>query len=239
MADLTPARSVLVGRSPRAQVRAVEVRLDGQARASFTLESDLDGPTERAEVRLGLHGEHHVANALSVAAVALTLGLTLPEVAGALSSASPASRWRMEVHDRPDGIRVVNDAYHANPDSMRAALQAVVAMSAGRRTWAVLGAMLELGADSDEEHAEIGRLAGELGIDRLLVVGDGARAMYDAARAAPTWAEPPAYAADAQSAYEVLVQQLAPGDIVLLKSSRDAGLRLLGDRLTGAGGEGA
>ena len=80
-------------------------------------------PPGSARVTLALHGEHHVANALAVAAVALELGMDVDAAAAALSAAGPVSRWRMEVTDRPDGVTVVNDAYNANPDSVRAGLR--------------------------------------------------------------------------------------------------------------------
>ena len=124
-------------------------------RPSFTLAT---GEGEVA-VTLGLHGEHHVGNALSVAAVALERRHDAPQVAEALGDARPLSRWRMEVNERADGVTVVNDAYNANPDSIRAALKALAAMGRARRTWAVLGEMLELGQDSVAEHDAIGRLA--------------------------------------------------------------------------------
>ena len=128
-----------------------------------------------------LVGAHHVGNALSAAAVALECGATPDSVAAALSAAGPASRWRMEVVDRADGVTVVNDAYNANPESMRAALQALVALGSGpsgprdahstRRTWAVLGSMGELGDASAAAHAEVAATAAELGVDRLVTVG--------------------------------------------------------------------
>ena len=135
--------------------------------------------------RPALHGAHHVGNALAAAAVALELGLTAAEVAAALGRRDPASRWRMEVTERPDGVTVVNDAYNANPESMRAALAALVAMARGRRTWAVLGEMAELGAASAAEH-EAGRQTGRAssGVDRLARRRvQGARGRCTAARA--------------------------------------------------------
>jgi UDP-N-acetylmuramoyl-tripeptide--D-alanyl-D-alanine ligase len=227
MGRRTRARVVGVGESPSADVRATGVRLDESGRPSFTLAT---GEAEAA-VTLGLHGEHHVGNALSVAAVALSVGMTLPQVAGALGDARPASRWRMEVHERADGVTVVNDAYNANPDSVRAALKALAAMGRARRTWAVLGEMLELGQDSVAEHDAIGRLAVRLDIKRLVVVGEGARPIDSGARQEGSWGQESAWVPDADAAHELLARELTAGDVVLLKSSRDAGLRFLGDRL--------
>ncbi len=129
-------------------------------------------------------------------------------------------------------MTVVNDAYNANPDSMRAALRALRsiadAATPSRRTWAVLGTMLELGEESVPAHREVGRLTSDLKVDRVLAVGEGARDIAAAADpAAVTWVP------DADAAYGLLGEELASGDVVLLKSSRDAGLRWLGDRLVG------
>jgi UDP-N-acetylmuramoyl-tripeptide--D-alanyl-D-alanine ligase len=215
MAERTAARVVRFGRGtgagPRPVVRAEDVVLD-TGRARFTLVA----PTGTAPVALRLVGEHQVGNALAAAAVALELGGTPAGVAAALSAADPGSRWRMEVTDRPDGVTVVNDAYNANPESMRAALSALVAMAersgaARRRTWAVLGAMGELGEDAAAAHAGIARAAAELGVDRLVAVGT---ADYPGAEAV----------ADVAAAAALLRAELAAGDVVLVKASRAAGL---------------
>ncbi len=129
----------------------------------------------------------------------------------------------------------VNDAYNANPESMAAALRALVAMAGSRRSWAVIGEMRELGPDADRAHAEVARLAADLGISRLVVVGEGARAAYDAGVAGGPWAAPPVLVPDVDTAYDALQAELVAGDVVLLKSSRDSGLRVLGERLGGGG----
>ena len=127
---------------------------------------------------LAVYGAHQVSNALAAAAVALHSGLSVDAVADGLTRARPRSRWRMEVTERADGVTVVNDAYNANPESMAAALQALVDLAGERRTWAVLGEMRELGAATADEHDAIGRLAVRLGVDRLVVVGHAARATH-------------------------------------------------------------
>ncbi len=214
-----------------ADVRAEDVRLDEQGRPSFRLVSSVDGAEGSADVVLGLHGEHHVSNALSAAAVALRLGLSPGRVAELLSAAVAASRWRMEVAHRADGVTVVNDAYNANPDSMRAALKALASMGQGRRTWAVLGEMLELGEESAMLHDEIGRLAVRLDISQLVVVGDGARPIHTGAVMEGSWGGESVWVPDTDAAHELLAERLEPGDVVLFKSSRDSGLRWLGDRV--------
>ena len=232
MASQTRAHVIQVGESSRATVRAIDISLDEHARASFTLVTDQGS----AHVALGLHGEHHVANALAVAAVALAVGMSLHTVAEALGDARPLSRWRMEVHERADGVTIVNDAYNANPDSMRAALKALATMGRGRRTWAVLGEMRELGPESVTEHDAIGQLAVRLNVSRVVSVGRGTEPIDIAARHAGSSDEQSIWVPDTDAAYELLRQDLAPGDVVLLKSSHDAGLRWLGDRLVDASG---
>jgi UDP-N-acetylmuramoyl-tripeptide--D-alanyl-D-alanine ligase len=236
MADVTAGRVVLVGSSADADLRVSDIVVDSSARPGFTLNSRTGGPLHQAQdgscrVRLPLHGEHQVENAAQAAAVALHLGMPLADVADALHQVRPVNRWRMQVTQRPDGVTVVNDAYNANPDSMRAALKALAVMGRGRRTWAVLGEMLELGPESIEQHDAIGRLAVRLNISRLVVVGQGARAMHTGAVHEGSWGEESVLVPDTDAAWELLCGQLAPGDVVLLKSSRDAGLRYLGDRL--------
>ena len=239
MATRTRARVVLVGESPEAAVRATDVRLDRQGRAAFRVST----PEGSADVRLALHGRHHVGNALAVVAVALECGMPLAAVIDALESSGPVSRWRMEVTERADGVTVVNDAYNANPDSMSAALAALTAMScpegaARRRSVAVLGEMLELGSDARSAHEAVGAEVAARHVDVLVTVGQRADAMADGAEraadatAAPGTARPQTYrASDADTAYALLREKLRPGDVVLFKSSNAAGLRWLGERV--------
>ncbi|MBD5830037.1 UDP-N-acetylmuramoyl-tripeptide--D-alanyl-D-alanine ligase [Janibacter melonis] len=226
MAEVTPARVVLVGEAQDAEVRATDVVLDEAGRPRFTVTA----PFGAAQVALPLVGRHHVGNALAVIAAAHACGLALDDVVATLAQARPASRWRMEVTERPDGVRVVNDAYNANPDSMEAALRALAAMSCRGRRVAVLGSMLELGEESPALHRGVGELAGALGVDLVLAVGDLARDIADGAR--DSGVATVESVADVDAAQTLLHERLAPGDVVLLKSSRDAGLRWLGDRLS-------
>jgi UDP-N-acetylmuramoyl-tripeptide--D-alanyl-D-alanine ligase len=237
MRDRVPdgARICWTGESPGADVRAVDVAVDGAARASFTLVTAVGS----APVSLLLHGAHHVGNALAAAAVAVELGLGVDAVAAALSAAIPTSRWRMEVTRRDDRVTIVNDAYNANPESMRAALQALATMTrdvpapdgAPARSFAVLGEMRELGAESVTEHDAICRLAVRLDISKLIAVGEGARAIHLGALQEGSWGSESAWVADLDAARELLEREVRPGDVVLVKSSRDAGLRRLGEAL--------
>jgi len=235
MAGRTAARVVRYGESDGADVRAVDVALDERGRPRFELIS----AAGRAVVAMRLVGEHQVSNALAAAAVALDAGAPLDVVAEALTEAEPRSRWRMEVVERPDGVTVVNDAYNANPESMRAALKALVALAGDRRSWAVLGEMGELGAEHIAAHDTIGRLAVRLNVDKLIVVGAGAKAMHLGAGMEGSWDDESVFVTDVEAAVALLREQLRPGDVVLVKASRAAGLErvaaaLLADREDGA-----
>jgi UDP-N-acetylmuramoyl-tripeptide--D-alanyl-D-alanine ligase len=132
----------------------------------------------------------------------------------------------MEVTHRADGVTVVNDAYNANPESMRAALKALAAMGrAGhRRTWAVLGEMAELGAAAREEHDALGRLAVRLDVSRLVAVGPNAKLIWAGASLEGSWDNESTWVPDADAAVALLRAELTPGDVVLVKASRAAGL---------------
>ena len=231
MAGATQAPVMTFGEAPGAEVRFDDVRLDDLARASFTLHHG----TDSAAVTLPLSGAHMVSNAAAAAAVALGVGMPLADVAAALSAAQPRSRWRMEVTETPDGVTIINDAYNANPESMRAALKALADM--GRRgdgrTWAVLGEMLELGDESMTAHDSIGRLAVRLNISRLIAVGDGARPIHLGAGHEGSWDNESAWVPDVDTALATLREEVQTGDIVLVKASRAVGLERIAAQLGG------
>jgi len=241
MAEVTAARVLRVSRNSQTDVWAGPVTLDELARPQFTLHSG----GAAVDVGLAVHGDHHVGNALCAAAVALECGATLEQVAAALADAGPVSGHRMRVSTRADGVTVIDDAYNANPDSMRAGLQALAWISAGsgadpagkRRSWAVLGEMAELGDDAISEHDRIGRLAVRLDVSRLIVVGTGRSmsamhhgAVMEGARGLEGEREA-AILADADAALTLLRAELQPGDVVLVKASNSAGLGALADSL--------
>jgi UDP-N-acetylmuramoyl-tripeptide--D-alanyl-D-alanine ligase len=239
MADKTAARVVRVGRSSAADVWADDVVLDELARARFSLHT----AEAQTEVTLAVHGDHQVSNALCAAAVALECGATLEQVVAALAAAGPVSRHRMQVGTREDGVTVINDAYNANPDSMRAGLKALAWMARGgpaagadrRRSWAVLGEMAELGDDAIAEHDSIGRLAVRLDVSRLVVVGTGRSmsAMHHGAVMEGSWGSESVMVADVDAALALLRDELRGGDVVLVKASKSAGLAELADALAG------
>ncbi|OQO92083.1 UDP-N-acetylmuramoyl-tripeptide--D-alanyl-D-alanine ligase [Saccharomonospora piscinae] len=227
MAERTSARVVGVGEGPTADVRAENVRLDEHAHATF----DLVAGGERAEVTLRLVGEHHVGNALTAAAVALEVGTPLADVAGRLGTATRRSGRRMEVTTRQDGVTILNDSYNANPESMRAALKTLASMTAQRRSWAVLGVMGELGADSVSAHDDIGRLAVRLNVSRLVVVGEQAAAMHHGASHEGSWGEESVLVPDTDAAVALLRAHVRPDDVVLVKASKAAELWRVADAL--------
>ncbi|MFJ6114894.1 UDP-N-acetylmuramoyl-tripeptide--D-alanyl-D-alanine ligase [Agrococcus sediminis] len=186
-------------------------------------------------LRLRILGEHHVMNALAALTVADALGLDLERAIAALGTMPRAERWRMELLEPGAGITVINDAYNASPDSMAAALRSLAHMTrqAARRSVAVLGEMGELGPLSAEEHDRVGRLAVRVRIDRLVVVGTGAKAIHDAAELESSFGQDTVWVEDAEQAEALLRSSLEPGDVVLVKSSLSAGLKDLGDRIGG------
>jgi UDP-N-acetylmuramoyl-tripeptide--D-alanyl-D-alanine ligase len=221
MASRTVASVVMFG--AEADIRAYDVRLDSLGRATFTLLT----PEGAAPVSLRLHGAHHVPNALAAAALARSLGLGLGDIADGLSAAVARSRWRMEVSTRTDGVIVINDAYNANPESVRAALDALGHLARDGRAFAVLGHMAELGSSSQAAHEEIGSYAAaKAGVAGLIAVGDEALPMLAGARQVPTgsWNGEAIAVPDGVSALAILRDRLKPGDVVLVKASRAASL---------------
>ena len=235
MASRTAAKVVLFGESDEADVRAENVRLTDSGQPAFSLHT----PSGCSDVTMRLYGEHHVSNALAAAAVAHELGMSAEEIATALSEAGTLSRWRMEVTERPDGVTVVNDAYNANPESMRAALRALVAMGKGRRTWAVLGKIAELGDEALAEHDAVGRLAVRLNVSKLVAVGGREASWLQlGAYNEGSWGEESVHVSDAQAAIDLLRSELRPGDVVLVKASRSVGLESVAQALLETGAEG-
>ena len=210
MASRTTA-TVLTYGVDRGDVRAEGVVLDDELRPRFALVT----PWGEAELVLAVRGRHNAENAAGAAAAALAAGTDFDGVIAGLASAS-LSPWRMELRVAPSGLRVLNDAYNANPTSMAAALAALADLDAERRT-AVLGPMAELGDQTEAEHCRITERASSLGI-RLLAV--------DTAAYGPT-----VEVVDGVDGAIGELGDLGPGDAVLVKASRVAGLERLAERL--------
>ncbi len=221
LAARTAARVLWAGTAAGADVRAVDVILDAELRPAFRLET----PWGDTAVRLAVRGEHQVANATLAAAVALALGVPVEAVAGGLATASSAA-WRMELLRTPDGVTVLNDAYNSSPTSAAAALRALAHLPVDGRRVAVLGEMRELGEHSASEHAALGALASELGIDILVAVGGSADALRSQFRGESTTV------ADADAALGAVAERVRPGDAVLVKASRAVGLERVAETLT-------
>lgn len=246
MRDLTAATVVGFGTSADADYRITGIETDRNG-TRFTLtvppvrqEGDPSadgqpGGTDHVDVRLAILGEHHAMNASAALTVAHLWGVPLADGAAALASMTRAERWRMELlPGGPDGVTVINDAYNASPDSTAAALRTLAQIvRPGERTVAVLGEMAELGEFSTEEHDRIGRLVVRLGIGQLVVVGRGAMPIHQAATLEGSWDGESVFIEDVDDAVHALQEMLRPGDVVLVKSSKSAELRFLGDRLGG------
>jgi UDP-N-acetylmuramoyl-tripeptide--D-alanyl-D-alanine ligase len=230
MAGMTRARVVRFGVGATNDIRADDV----QATATGTTFDYLaDGA--RHPVALRILGEHHVSNALAALGAARELGIPAQRAIAAIESVPRAERWRMEVLEPGDGVTVINDAYNASPDSTAAALKTLAQITRGGsgRSIAVLGEMAELGEYAQEEHDRLGRLVVRLNISQLVVVGERARHIHAAAGLEGSWDGESVFVADAEAAYDLLRGELRAGDVVLVKSSKSAGLRFLGDRLGG------
>ncbi|WP_462417325.1 UDP-N-acetylmuramoyl-tripeptide--D-alanyl-D-alanine ligase [Kytococcus sp. Marseille-QA3725] len=224
-------------RDPAVTAWAEGLELDEAGRPLFTVGLRGEDGVERHPVHLRVRGAHMAANALAVLLAVRHVGVPVADAVASLGRAEAQSRWRMEVTEREDGVTVINDGYNANPESMTAALTALRDMAHGRRTWAVLGGMLELGPDSAEHHRSVGRHAVGCGIDVVVAVGDTARpvaeGVHDFTPAAGQDGPEVITAADAEEARTMLQERLRPDDVVLFKSSRDSGMRVLGDQVAG------
>ncbi len=214
MASRTSARVLRFGLAADADVRAENISMDDELRASFALRT----PWGSAEVNLAARGEHQVANALAAAAAAGGIGVGVEAIAVGLAGAA-ISGLRMELTRTAGGVLVLNDAYNANPTSMAAALDSLAALAAGRRI-AVLGVMAELGASAPAEHLAITARARELGIDVIAVGTDD-------------YGPDAVHVADVDEAVAAL-SDLQTGDAVLVKGSRVAALERVAAALAGA-----
>ena len=229
MAAATRASVYWFGLSPEANLWAEDI----EATATGTSFTVVEGET-RLPVRMHILGEHHVSNALAALSAARLLGVDLGTAIGAIEGVARAERWRMEVLLPESGAIIINDAYNASPDSMAAALKTLAQVRGPEnRTVAVLGEMAELGEFSAEEHDRIGRLVVRLNVNKLVVVGQLARAIHNAAELEGSWDGESVFVSTPAEAYDLLRDYVGAGDIVLVKSSKSANLRFLGDRLGG------
>jgi UDP-N-acetylmuramoyl-tripeptide--D-alanyl-D-alanine ligase len=225
-AERAPGKVVTFGTRSRADVRAEGVTLGRDGRASFRLVADGDA----ADVTLAVPGEHMVSNALAAAAVGRELGVPLDAAASALGRGT-VSRWRMETFTTSSGVRVVNDAYNANPESTAAALRTARWIAGDARLIAVLGEMAELGPISVEEHDRVGELAARIRVDRLVAVGEAARVIARAAIREGMDPDDVVTVRGPDEAIEDVTAAARPGDVVLCKGSRVAGLERVAEAI--------
>lgn len=226
----TSAQIVWFGEGSDSDIRALDVHLDERGRPAFRLSvrDELSGM-----IQLPMYGEHFVSAALAATAIAHLTGVSVADIATRLAIARVDSRWRMEVQQTSNGVTVVNDAYNANPESVRAALKTLRSMAQGARTWAVLGEMRELGDLTVPEHDSIGRLAVRLDISRLVCVGPATKVMHLAASNEGSWGEESIWVPSPEAAMELLDAEVQPGDVVLVKASRAIGLERIAMHLLG------
>jgi UDP-N-acetylmuramoyl-tripeptide--D-alanyl-D-alanine ligase len=234
MAQRTSARVLKVGSGSGADVRVAGLQLDRLARPRFTLAT----PVGSVDLQLTLSGEHHAMNAAVAAGVGLSCGLELAAIADGLSRAVPHSAHRMHLAARDDDLLVVDDAYNANPESVRSALDSLARLGSDRpgRTWAVLGEMRELGSDADALHVAVGARAAEVGIDELVVIGAAAAPILTG------WQQvaadrPARLVDDGAAAARAVDLDARAGDTVLVKGSNALALWRVAESLLAAGSE--
>lgn len=226
MESSAPGKVITFGHAAGADIRVSDVTSSIRG-----TEFDLHTPIGDAHVSFKVLGEHHAMNAAAATAVAVTLGFDLDLIVSSLESVTRAEHWRMELMGG-NGVTIINDAYNASPDSMAAALKTLRQVAGPEnRTIAVLGEMAELGEYAGEEQDTLALLIVRLGIDQLVVVGDGARRLHISAINEGSWDGESKFFSTPDEAYDYLSSLLTAGDIVLVKSSNSAKLRFLGDRL--------
>lgn len=228
MVELTSAKAV-----PFGSVDAADYRIESPRVSIEGTSATLSLPGGRQfDITLKILGEHQLMNATAAITVAELLGVEPQLSIKALEELELAERWRMQLTTRADGVHVINDAYNASPDSMKAALQTLAELGRqGHRTIAVLGEMAELGEYSATEHDSMGRLAVRLGIDQVVVVGQRAKLIHMGASQEGSWDGESKFFDEIAEALDVVRGMLEPGDVVLVKSSKSANLRFLGDDL--------
>lgn len=218
-----------------AAVWSEDVDVDGQGCPTFTLcAAGFDGEAEvqTASCKLALRGLHNVSNATSAAAVGLASGMSIDAVVAALSQAQ-AEAGRQEILQAADDVTVINDAYNANPDSMKASLATFGAMACTGKRIAVLGDMGELGLFAGSLHKRVGKFAAQENIDLLVCVGDLARDIAKGAKAAGMDEQKIVCVDTREDALREVKTALLPGSVVLVKASHFMELNRVAEGLVG------
>jgi len=224
LARRTPAAVVRLGFEEGNDWRASTLRVSRQG-VSFRVAAPQ--PEFSGEYRVNLLGRHQALNAMFAIALGAELGLSRAEIERGLSECKPA-KMRLQLWER-NGVRVLDDAYNANADSMVTALETLRALPCKGRRVAVLGDMAELGAHSEAAHEEVGRRAAELGVAQLFAVGKMAPTMARGARNAGL--NRVLEFADVEAAASAVKQFVREGDTLLLKASRATRLERVADGL--------
>jgi UDP-N-acetylmuramoyl-tripeptide--D-alanyl-D-alanine ligase len=221
MSALHQGKTITFGNGHSDNVRATEIEIR-EGCPHF----DLVTPEGRTAVGLRIVGEHQVANALACAAVGTALNFSLDSIAGALSTATIESKWRMQVSEFSEVV-LINDSYNASPDAMEAALKTLLlfAQERGGQSWAFLGKMAELGESSEIAHQRIGTLTYELGIDHLVAI-DAPEYVSGGVESAGTTVH-----SCTRAEAVALAQQIEAGDVVLVKASRSEAFEILAQDL--------
>jgi UDP-N-acetylmuramoyl-tripeptide--D-alanyl-D-alanine ligase len=232
MREFTEATVFTYGFASTADVRAENLQLSAYGSYNF----DLVYRGERIPASIPMLGEHNVLNALAAAAVGVAVGMEVTDIARALTTLKQMSKWRMEVHQIPGNVTIINDAYNANPESMTAALETLAAIPATGKTFSILGKMHELGNDSDAIHAQIAKLASELGVTQVIAVGEEAKAyglpdLTSEAKTSEGKSQKSVWLPDFDSACDYIVNEVKSGDILLFKASRAEQFEVLADRI--------
>ena len=221
MRNLTKATVFTYGLSDQADIQAQNLELT----SSGTYKFDLVYHGYRTSASIPILGEHNVMNALAAAAVGIAIGMELSQIVEALASLAQVSKWRMEVHNLPGDITIINDAYNANPESMAAALDTLRKIPGRARTWAVLGMMHELGPQSVDLHHDVIAYGTRIGISHLLVVGANGQ-IYGVPELADP-AQKAVWLPDFQAATDYICNEVNSGDVVLFKASRSEQFEVL------------
>ncbi|MST49842.1 UDP-N-acetylmuramoyl-tripeptide--D-alanyl-D-alanine ligase [Mobiluncus holmesii] len=219
MSGRTSGRLMYFSNRKATPIRATNVKVDEESRGAFTLTT----PTGEAPVALKLIGAHHISNALAAAAIAHLAGMNATEIAAVLNEATPQSEHRMHLMHLADGVDLIDDAYNANPDSVKAALDVLAKYASQRRVVAVLGDMLELGPIAPQLHGEIGRYCASIGIPVLIGVGPLAKNIESAYSALRRDGEHH-HTLDEVAAGRLLQEVVRPRDLILIKGSNDSNL---------------
>jgi UDP-N-acetylmuramoyl-tripeptide--D-alanyl-D-alanine ligase len=235
MRTLTEATIFTYGLSKAADVRAENLHLTSSGSYTF----DLVYRGQKVTTSIPILGEHNVLNALAAAAVGLSVGMEVEVISRALTTLKQMSKWRMEVHQLPGNVTIINDAYNANPESMTAALETLIEIPATGNTFAILGKMHELGEASDAIHVQVANLATRLGVTNVIAVGESAksyglpglvgsskdRELPDRESQKSVWLT------DFASACDYIVKEVKSGDILLFKASRAEQFEVLADQI--------